>query len=333
MVFGDALTKASRLVELQLLFSRHPAATHSTAELARHLGVAVRTVRNYVNELSQSGRLPVYSDEGRWHLTPGARFEIPPVTFLLEEAAAVYLAARLLCRHSDEPNPAVRQAVAKLAEVVPEDLAQAMRALTDSLSGARSEPYDEAFRTLALSWALRREAELSYHPLNAPAPRTYRFQTYLLEPALRGFAVYAVGRAEPPGELRVFKLERVTAARLTDITFEPPPIATLLERIDASWGIWLADGDAVEVRLRFDASVARAVRETRWHPSQRLTESAGGALEMRLALTSTVEFVPWVLGWGTTCEVLAPESLRSQVASTLGAAASLYRSDTPKARS
>ena len=99
MVFGDALTKAGRLVELQLLFSRHPSRSHSTVELAAQLGVAERTVRNYLNELSNAGRLPIYYEDGRWKLAPGARFEIPPVTFLLEEAAAVYLAAHLLCRH------------------------------------------------------------------------------------------------------------------------------------------------------------------------------------------------------------------------------------------
>ena len=333
MSFGDALTKASRLVELQLLFGKQSSRAFSTSEIARHLGIAERTARNYINELSASGRLPVYREGTRWRLQPDARIEMPPVSLLLEEAAAVYLAGRLLCRHSDEPNPAVRGAVAKLAKVVPADLAEAMNALTESVSPDRAEPYDTAFRTLANAWALRREVELSYHPLNTPAPKRYTFRPYLLEPATRGLAVYVIGRADPPGDLRVFKMERVVSAKMSLATFEPPPIREILARLDSSWGVFLVDAEAVEVRLRFTAEVARAVRETCWHKSQQLIELPDGEVEVRMWLAPTVELVSWILGWGATCEVLAPESLRGQVASTLSAASSLYAPDAPKARS
>lgn len=318
------MTKAARLVELQRLFGKHASAAFSTSELARRLGVAERTVRNYINELSSTGRLPVYRDDAGWHLVPGARLEIPPVSLLLEEAAAVYLAARLLCRHSDEPNPAVRGAIGRLAEVVPPDLAEAMRALVESVSPARAEPYDAAFRTLAVAWALRREVDLEYHSLQSAEPRHYRFRPYLLEPAVRGFAVYAIGLADPPGELRVFKMERVLAAHATETPFEPPPIRDLLARLDSSWGVWLVDAETVEVRLRFTPAVARAVRETRWHRSQELTELPDGSTEVCLELASTVELVPWILSWGPACEVLSPEELRHEVAATLAAAVSGY---------
>ena len=75
---------------------------------------AARTVRNALTELSVSGRLPIIQERKRWRLAPDARIETPPVRFMLEEAAAVYLAARLLCRHSDDPNPAVRRAAGLL---------------------------------------------------------------------------------------------------------------------------------------------------------------------------------------------------------------------------
>jgi len=45
MVFADSLTKAGRLVELQVLFARSPNRAWRTAELAARLGIAERTVR------------------------------------------------------------------------------------------------------------------------------------------------------------------------------------------------------------------------------------------------------------------------------------------------
>ena len=43
--------------------------------------------------------------------------------FTLEEASALYLAARLLARYSDEHDPVVVQALAKLAGALPEAIA------------------------------------------------------------------------------------------------------------------------------------------------------------------------------------------------------------------
>ena len=59
MVFADALTKAGRLVEMQRMFATRPNRGFRTAKIAERLGIAPRTVRKYITEMSASGRLPV----------------------------------------------------------------------------------------------------------------------------------------------------------------------------------------------------------------------------------------------------------------------------------
>ena len=54
----DADTKTQRLLELQMLFWRNPGRSLRTSEIATHLGVTERTIRNYLDELSGSGKLP-----------------------------------------------------------------------------------------------------------------------------------------------------------------------------------------------------------------------------------------------------------------------------------
>ena len=66
MVFSDALTKAGRLVELQLLFWRNAGRVLTTSRIAERLGVAPRTVRKYLIEMSGSGRLPICRDGRGW---------------------------------------------------------------------------------------------------------------------------------------------------------------------------------------------------------------------------------------------------------------------------
>jgi predicted DNA-binding transcriptional regulator YafY len=324
MVFADALTKAGRLVEMQRMFATRPNRGFRTAEIAERLGIAPRTVRKFITEMSASGRLPVILEKKKWYLTPEARIEIPPVRFALEEAAAIYLAARLLCRHVDEPTTAVRSSVAKLASVVPSDLGGVMKQLSTRFKGKTGEQFVEIFRVIAYGWALRREVDLLYRALNWPEPRRCRLRPYLLEPSVRGFSLYVLGHAEPPGQLRVFKLERMIEATLTNETFKPVNTEELLERVDKSWVVWMTDQESVPVRLHFAPVVARQVCEARWHASQAIEERPDGSVEMRLAVASTIELVPWILGWGEACEVLEPADLRRQVAAEHAAAAKRY---------
>ena len=111
MPFGDALTKAGRLREIERMFIRRPSRGRTVREIAEHLEIPERTVRKYLNELAGPGGLPIYRDEGnRWRLMEGARLRMTPVRFELEEATALYVAARRTARHSRGPAPALRGA-------------------------------------------------------------------------------------------------------------------------------------------------------------------------------------------------------------------------------
>jgi predicted DNA-binding transcriptional regulator YafY len=324
VVFADALTKATRLVELQLAFWSNPGMVLTTSVLAARVGVAPRTMRKYITELSATGRLPVYRQGRGWRLAENARLEIPPVRFHLEEAAALYLAARLLLRHADEPNPAVRGALTKLARVVPEELRLPFNHLVQRSALERGDHFSEVFNALAYGWALKRVVRLCYDARSRDRVFEAELRPFLLEPAAVGSALYVIGRLDPPGALRVLKVERVREARLTPAVFSPPALDELFDRLDRAWGVWLSDEQPVQVALRFDAAVADRIRETRWHPSQRLAGRPDGGVDMTLTVVSTVEVLPWILGWGAHCEVLTPRSLRDQVGGELQRAAARY---------
>jgi len=325
MVFADARSKAGRLLAIQRIFWRAPGRPRSSTEIAREIGVATRTVRKYLNELSTTGDLPIYYDKRAWRLVEGARMMIPPVRFFIEEAAAVYLAARLLVQQADEPNPAVGGAIAKLAGVIPQELRPAFDHLAARTGSGKDSVFAEHFRSLAFAWATSRVIHIVYAPRTRSETLEGSFRPYLLEPSAIGSALYVIGRMDPPGELRVLKAERIVSAAVTGATFSAPPASELLERLDRSWGVWLSDQDPVEVRLRFTPGVAPRVGETRWHPSQVLVPGPDGGVEMTLTVTSTLELVPWVLGWGAGCEVVAPEELRRRVAAEHREAAGYYR--------
>ena len=63
MVFAETVTKAGWLTGMQRMFATRPNRGFRTAEIAERLGIAPRTVRKYITEMSASGRLPVILDE------------------------------------------------------------------------------------------------------------------------------------------------------------------------------------------------------------------------------------------------------------------------------
>jgi proteasome accessory factor B len=92
---------------------------------------------------------------------------------------------------------------------------------------------------------------------------------------------------------------------------------------DRAWDI-IADQDPVDVVLRFAPSVAARVQEARWHPSQQVEVEGDGSLTWRATVAGTIEVRLWVLQWGDEVEVVAPETLRDDVAATHRRAAARY---------
>jgi predicted DNA-binding transcriptional regulator YafY len=116
----------SRLLEFLEMLQNRPFVTG--AELARDLGVDVRTVRRYVAAVQELG-FPVEGERGPaggYRLKPG--YKLPPLMFTEDEATAVVLglasAERLGVPTSDE-------ALAKINRVLPARL----RSRTESLEG------------------------------------------------------------------------------------------------------------------------------------------------------------------------------------------------------
>jgi len=65
--------------------------------------------------------------------------------------------------------------------------------------------------------------------------------------------------------------------------------------------------------MRFYPPAAARVKETIWHPSQKLSDGPKGSVNMTVTVTGIVEITPWILGWGDAVEVLAPAELRKKI--------------------
>jgi len=315
--------KAARLQKIVHLLYRNPAGL-STQELARHCAVTMRTIQRDLHDLEEAG-VPLWEgNDGRYGVTAG--YYLPPVHFTLEEASALYLAARLLARYSDEHNPTVVQALAKLAGALPERIAGHIHQTIRALGCRPDDPVRAAvLQAIALGWATGRKVRIWHQAAGSEQVREHLFRPYFLEPSNTGLATYALGYSESSGHEATFKVERIAHAELTGETFDLPAGFDGAALLANAWGVMYGPpGSEVEVILRFRPEVTRRVGESVWHPSQRLEALPDGGCTLTVQIAHPMEIKPWIRGWGAECEVLAPESLRRELAEEMRQAAAVY---------
>jgi proteasome accessory factor B len=279
-----------------------------------------RDLRALEDELA----MPIFQ-AGRGRYGIERRFFLPPLHLTVPEAIVLFLAARLIARWSDESDQVVISAFMKIANELPQPIARHVTATMLVIGEQRlNEPFTAIFNVVARGWAEGRVVEITYDSGTGPARHT-RFRPYLLEPFAAGRSIYLIGHDETVDAMRTYKVERIRQATLTVDRYEIPDAFDPDQFLAHSWGIWSSDTTPpVDVRLRFDAGVARRVRETIWHRSQVLTDLPDGGVELTVRVAGIVEIRPWVLSWGDQVEVLAPPELREAVAGAVRGATERY---------
>lgn len=303
--------KQARLHRLSHLLYRHPHGL-TAREMAQMCGVTPRTIQRDIKALEEAG-IPVYYDEDeevpRYTIVKG--YFLPPLRLTLNDAAALYLAARLLIRHTDTYNPHIGSALHQLASILPDTLGNSLQLAVDQMAkGKVDADARHVFETLTLAWATSREVTIRYQSLKRTQQSAYTLQPYFVEPSERG-NTYVVGYVKERDAVMTFKLDRIRHAELLNSTFEFPENFYPSTKLAQSWSIMF--GEAIEeIVLQFSPNVASRVDETRWHPSQKLERTPEGGRLLTLRLSGLLEIEPWIRTWGSSVEVLAPPTLRDK---------------------
>jgi predicted DNA-binding transcriptional regulator YafY len=243
---------------------------------------------------------------------------------------ALFLAARLLTKATDELDPELIGALVKLGEILPPILAAQLHETATAFSDTpRDETFTRVLRGLTQALADRRVVEIEYSAgVYDPSRgvRRVRLHPYAIEPSAQTRALYVIGHDEERAARRTFKVERIRSVSITPDRFEARPASVAAAMRDA-WDV-VSDEDPVAILIRFSPAVAQRVAETRWHPSQELEAVPDGTLLWRARVSGVLEIRAWILGWGPDAEVLEPAELREWVADQVGRAAGQYGRDS-----
>ncbi|NWG21016.1 MAG: WYL domain-containing protein [Chloroflexi bacterium] len=317
-------SRYERLDVIERLLARTPDGL-TTGELAAMVRMDTDTIRRDLAMLESRGT-GLLKHGRRWRLDHRRSLHVVKLTN--DEVLALYLAARLLSRHSDEHNPHVVQALEKLADAVDTKSPLFARHIYQAAMAVRTRrtrrDYVEALEVLTRGWAEGRKVRLHYRSYTRDETTERLFAPYFIEPSSIGYACYVIGFDDLRQELRTFKVERVKDARLTDERFTIPAHFDPLELLASAWGVVWRDAADIEVVLRFDPTVVRRVKESVWHHSQRIDDLPDGSCLFTVQVGSTLEMKPWIRQWGAAVEVLAPANLRAELIDEVRAMVRVY---------
>lgn len=315
---------ATRLISLLMLLQRQP--NQKAADLARELGISVRSLHRYVGMLEEMG-IPIYSERGPYggfSLVRG--YKMPPLVFTPEEAVALYLGTGLV-REVWGPlyQDAAQAALAKLDNVLPDgqraEVAWAARSLvTAGLRRPNLGAYAAVLETIRGAIRERRRVRFTYLGNARPQAEEREVDTYAL--VCRWDWWYVVGHCHLRRALRMFRLDRMNALEVLAQGFEGPTNFDVRAFLASEQQALTP----VRVRLSFVPEAAHVVYSNRaaWDS---LEDQPDGTVLVTLSVPEMYWAASIVMGYGPIVTVIEPLELRAMVAEWARATAAQYEGE------
>lgn len=293
-------------------------------EMSDDTGVSQKTISRDLSMLRQLG-FPLVESVGeinrkRWRLEHAKG--VPPVSFTLEEAAAIYLGRQFLeplagtffHKGSRSAFEKLRTSFGDAALRHIELLARTFYHKTHGFSDYTSKA--EVIDQLQMAIEDHRVTSITYHPLRSTEPITYhKLHPYGI--VVHKHALYLLAWSDTKRGYRTFKIHRVSGVDVQRATFSPKKSFDLEATYQNSFGIFHATTNPCKVKVRFHPDVQRILEEREFHESQQLSLDDSGFTIATFHLGALEEFQSWVLSFGHMAEVLEPIALRHSIHETL----------------
>jgi proteasome accessory factor B len=319
-------SQAARVHDIiRLIEARHGM---TVEELAEETGVTRRTVHRDMNAIHEAG-YPLISEweNGQKVYRFLTRFkDIPPVNFTLQELATMYfLRSQSELFHGTPFAEEMAAIFRKVRSVLPPRLAAHLERIAGVAIPLFQGRHDysghaEIIKQVRDALVHQNRLTVTYRASGRDHASVYSVDPYTL--AFYKGGLYLLGFAHNRNALRTFALDRIVAASIEKERFELPDEYQPEDRLRDAFGI-VAE-EAMEVRIRFSALVADAVRGRIWHPSQRFDDRDDGGIELTFVAGGKLEIVSWVLSYGEHAEIIAPVELRQMVTKAVSGLTAIY---------
>jgi len=284
------------------------------SDLAKKCEVSERTIYRDVISISEAN-IPIYFDGGYRLLHNGF---LPPVNLSESEADFLLSLLRSSLFEGDKPY-------GKTASVIIDKIKAGRSTVHESkpisIGEMGTEKDDEYKITRQIEDAIREKVVIEIHYLSLKGENTKRIiAPYAL--TFRKRAWYLIGFCHLRNDTRTFRLGRINRVNILSEKFEIPEDFSISEYFRSMWGV--TRDRLYHFKVRFSNEAAIAIKTSRHHPDEKITELENGDILYELIAGGDEEFIRWVLSYGKNAEILAPKSSRKRMRSLLSETLDVY---------
>lgn len=138
---------------------------------------------------------------------------------------------------------------------------------------------------------------------------------------------YLVGYSSKTSSVDFWKMNRIRAVRITDTRFVPPEKFDVHKYVNGGLFPSVGSEPTTRVKIRFAPSVVRYIREQNLSSIKKQTDRHDGSLDIEMKVVPGEEFIHWIMGFGTTAEVLEPANVRNAVFNEIKSVKESYASE------
>ena len=307
-------TQHRRMEILREALLKHPKGL-TLYQLAESIDVTPRSMRRYLKELGREFELESEETRGGGPLVWRLRAtELPRKVELRRTQAYAFLAARRLF------SPMAGSALYDEISIATDKLLAISRRPGRGPNAGRADarleerflylpfaPKNYSDRTEELDDLFQAVADLrpmSVRYRSSGKTREERIELHPYAMVLHRDSIYCVGLHLGKGEVRTFVLDRM---RDTEVDFkshfELPEDFHIDEYFQGELGVFRSD-ERHRVVVDFDAAGADCVRMRNVHPTQKLSNLAGGGVRLSMTVGKLNPVTSWVLEWGARARVV-----------------------------